>query len=135
MKPKRPRIPEKSVESAIITRLQLNGWTVHKLDTQSMAGRTVEYDKGGKVSTRKYVDPTAVEGQPDLIAVRSWGREPQYRTMGNILYIECKAMDGKLTKMQEARHGRLRGDGFTVLVPYSESEFVSQMKELGVTLR
>lgn len=123
------RVPEKSIESAIITRLQTNGWRVHKLDTQSMAGRTITYEKGGKVSTRRYVDPTAVVGQPDLIAVKPFEGEAA------VIYIETKAKDGKVSKEQFACHAVLSKEGHVVLVPRSETDFVEQMKKLGVTLR
>lgn len=129
-KPKRPRIPEKSVEHAIITRLQTNGWMVHKLDTQSMAGRAITYEKNGKVSTRRYVDPTAVVGQPDLIAVKSYPRD-----VYDCIYIETKAKDGKVSTEQKACHAVLRKQGYVVLVPRSEQEFVDAMEDLGVTLR
>lgn len=132
MKPKRLRVPEKSVEHAIITRLQTNGFSVHKLDTQSMAGRTITYEKNGKVSTRRYVDPTAVVGQPDLIAVKPWASaDLLYR----VLYIETKAKDGKLSTEQKSCHAVMRKQGYVVLVPRSEQEFVDAMEELGVMLR
>jgi len=138
-KPNRPRVPEKSVESAIVTRLQLSGWRVHKLDTQSMAGRNIEYNNGGKASTRRYVDPTAVVGQPDLVAVRAWDGEPKHHgsrlEIYDVLYCETKAIDGKLSPAQRACHAVLRKAGFVVLVPHSEAEFEAQMKELGLELR
>ncbi len=130
---KRPRVPEKSIESAIIMRLQLNGWRVHKLDTQSMKGRNITYEKNGKVSMRRYVDPTAVLGQPDLIAVCSY--KHYGRNYVDVIYIETKAKDGKVSTDQSACHAVLRAEGYIVLVPRSEAEFVEQMKELGVTLR
>jgi len=134
-KPKRPRVSEKSIESAIITRLQTNGWRVHKLDTQSMAGRTITYEKGGKVSTRRYVDPTAVVGQPDLIAVRAIGLYGGEETIYDVIYIETKAAKTLITKEQIACHAVLRKEGHVVLVPRSEADFEEQMWKLGVTLR
>ena len=136
-KPKRLRVPEKSVESAIVTRLQLNGWMVHKIDAQSMVGRAITYVKNGKVSTRRYSDSTAVVGQPDLIAVKPlpWALRDE-ETWAMALYIETKApKGGVLSPEQEACHAVLRKAGFVVLVPHSESEFEQQMKELGLELR
>lgn len=136
---KRLRELEKSIEHAVITRLQTNGWTVHKLDTQSMKGRAITYEKNGKVSTRRYVDPTAIVGQPDLIAVRAWAGEPKWKgtrlEIYDVIYIEAKTIDGILSPAQKACHAVLRKAGYVVLVPRSEQEFVDAMAELGVTLR
>jgi hypothetical protein len=104
-KPKRPRVPEKSVESEIRTILELNGWSVHKIDV--MRGVRVVYKHKGKESERRSTEGTA--GQADLIAVR-----PAPRLA--VCYIEAKAKDGKIRTMQPAWQAVKRKDGFVVIV-------------------
>lgn len=112
------RVSEKSVEHAIRTRAELNGFRTHKIDV--MRGVKVSYRQGG---IRNFSE--GVPGQPDLIIVRKdWA-----------CYCECKAPDGALSPEQKIVHDVMRKSGFIVIVAFSETEFVSQMKDLGWHLR
>lgn len=118
---KHPRISEKSVESAIRTILELNGWRTHKLEV--FAGIDVIYNHGGKSSTRTYSEGDI--GQADLIAVR-----PAPRLA--LLYIENKAKDGKMSPEQKAWRAVREREGFTVVCPRSPEDCWEQMRAAGI---
>lgn len=124
--------PEKSVEAAIRTMLELRGWRVHKIDV--MRGVTVVYKKkGGGESRRRFSEGT--KGQPDLLAVRPWSHRPCPNPGHSVLYIECKRpRGGKLSAAQIAAHAVLRKDGFVVIVPTSWPDAVAQAREAEIEL-
>jgi len=116
---KKTQTSERSNEQEIIDLLLLNNWRVHKIDV--LKGVSIEYRKGSaKASTRKFTDPTAEEGQADLIAVRPWAARaltapyiaaPRF----DCLYIEVKAKGQRSKPHQRAWAEVRRRDGFIVL--------------------
>jgi hypothetical protein len=60
--------------------------------------------------TRKWVSPGR-DGVPDRIVV----------TDGDVIFVEVKTVDGKLSKNQEREHTRLRKTGATVITVYGEA--------------
>lgn len=114
---KRPRVPESSLEHEIRTLAALKYRArVHKIDV--MRGVQVQYEHNGKLSTRRFSEGTP--GQPDLVLL--WP-SPQ------VLYVECKAKDGRLAPHQRAFHDILRRDGFSVIVPRSWAEVEAWIRE------
>lgn len=110
----RPRTAEKSIEAEIRTLAELYGWRTHKTDVF----RGVEVRYPGKDGFRRFSE--GVKGQPDLVMLPP----------GGALYVETKALDGKLSSDQEIFHAVLRKDGFEVIVPRSGKHFEELMAEI-----
>lgn len=123
---KKPRVSEKSVEAEIRTMLELNGWRTWKTDV--FAGAQIAYEHKGKVSHRRFSE--GIVGQPDLIATR-----PFYvgdSRGGQILLVECKAPDGKLTAAQKACHRVLEKEGYLVLTARSWADLLARAMSKGL---
>jgi hypothetical protein len=70
-------------------------------------------------------------GFPDIMII-DVDYDYDYNRVNSLIFLEVKALGGKLTEKQEALHKELREEGHHVTVVYSVDDVKKCLKDLGV---
>ena len=109
---KRLVVPEKAINGAIKTFLELDGWHVFLLET---------------VSRREWAKFTGEKGMPDMLCLRyaaPVSLPPSFRHVGDaeVLWIESKSKNGRVAQHQSDWHLLERKRGAMVIVAGQDFE-------------
>jgi hypothetical protein len=105
------RVRESAIQSAIVTILALDGWTVTVTDPGYRPGQVLP--------------PGYLPGTADLLCQRPVvGAED--RTLCQVLFIETKAKDGRVSLAQRVWHDSMRERGFRTMILGEDVEADSQ---------
>lgn len=104
------RASESAIELAICHLLKANKYTFWKIP---MAG----YFDASKGRFRKHASPFVGVGMPDIVVILK----------GLFIGLECKALNGKVSEIQKARHDEIRNAGGLVYVVRSVEDAKSAL--------